>query len=141
MNSKVLIASLLGAVTAFILGYLLWGMILADFMSHNSGSATGVMKTKMGGTDMLSIFLGNLAISYLFVHIFTKWAGISTFSGGLRAGALIGLLMALGFDLVSYGANNIMNMNATIVDIIAGTAYYAIIGGVIGGYLNMNNKA
>ena len=141
MNSKIVIATFLGAVVSFILGYLIWGVALTSFMTQNAGSARGVMKTEMGGENLLFIFLGNIAFAYLFTHIFYSWAKINTFEGGVRAGALIGLLMALGIELVSYGADNIINLNGTIVNIIARTILGALTGGVIAAYLGNRKTA
>ena len=44
MNNKILVAGLVGAATAFLLGFLTWGLALSGFMESNAGTATGVMK-------------------------------------------------------------------------------------------------
>ena len=141
MNSKVVIATLIGGVAAFLLGYLIWGVVLHNFMAQNAGSASGVMKTDMQPTNMVFIFLGNLAFAYLLTYIFTEWASISTLAGGAKAGALIGFLMTANYDLIALGTSNILNTTGTIVDIVVGTVFSALVGAVIGAYLNMQNKA
>ena len=35
MNTKVLLAAIVGGVVAFLLGWLLFGILLADFMDKN----------------------------------------------------------------------------------------------------------
>ncbi|MEP7321737.1 MAG: hypothetical protein ABI761_07450 [Saprospiraceae bacterium] len=135
MTSKTFIAALIGGVVAFLLGYLIYGMALMNFMAANAGSATGVMKTEMSSTNMIHIFIGNLAGAFLLAYIFDVWANIRTFSGGAQAGALIGFLMALSFDFVMLGTSNIMNFKGTIVDIFASAIMVALVGGVVGWWL------
>ena len=141
MNSKIVTAALIGGIAAFIIGYLIFGIGLSGFMSHNTGSATGVMRTDMTGNNLVFIFLGNLAFAYLLTHIFYSWAKINTLAGGAQAGALITLLISLDRNLIGYGATNTMNLNAAIVDIIASTVFGALVGGIIGAYLGMKKTA
>jgi hypothetical protein len=135
MTSKTFIAALLGGIASFILGYLIYGMALMSFMAAHAGSATGVMKTEMNSSNMIHIFIGNLAGSFLLAYIFDVWANIRTLSGGVKAGALIGFLMAINFDFVMLGTSNIMTFNAAIVDILASAVLVALVGGVVGWWL------
>lgn len=128
--SKLLIAALVGAVVAFLLGWLTWGVIFSDFFEANAGTATGVGR----GDDMLWVpmILGHIAWGLLFAVIFERWAQISTFVTGAKAGAVIGFLAASTFDLIAYGSSNLSNLTATLVDIVLMTVIAAIMGGVIG---------
>lgn len=128
--TKILIAGTVGAVVAFILGYLVWGLALADFFQNNAGTATGVSR----GDDMLWVpmILGHLAWGFLFAVIYERWAQISTFATGAKAGAVIGFLTACTFDFISFGSTNLSNLTATLVDIVLMTVIAAIMGGVIG---------
>ncbi|KAA3634015.1 MAG: hypothetical protein DWQ02_12070 [Bacteroidetes bacterium] len=130
-TNKILLAGLVGAVAAFILGFLSYGLLLTDFFEANSGSATGVAR---GDKDMLWIpmVLGHLAWGLFIAWVFGKWASISTFAGGVRGGAIIGLLVALAFDLINYGSTNLMNLTAVIADVVLMTVVTAIVGGVVG---------
>lgn len=128
---KRMVATLAGFVTLFLLNFLFYGVLLTEFMASNAGTATGVMKAD---ADMLwwPLVLGTVFQAYLLVYVFGNWANISTFGGGLKAGAMIGLLFALGFDLVMYGTANIMNLTATLVDPLVMAVSYGVTGGVIG---------
>ncbi|MFM6184149.1 MAG: hypothetical protein ACKPA8_22125, partial [Dolichospermum sp.] len=42
---KRMMATLAGFIVYFVLGFLLYGILLSDFMRANTGSATGVMRT------------------------------------------------------------------------------------------------
>lgn len=138
MNIKqILIAGLIGGAVAFLLGFLIFGVLLSDFFENNAGSASGVMK---GDAEMLWIpmILGHLAIGMLLAVIYVRWANISTFITGAKAGAVIGFLISCAEDLIDFGSMNLMNITAVIVNIVAVTIITAIVGGVIGMVLGRN---
>ncbi len=128
---KRIMATLAGFVVFFLLGWLLYGMLLMDFFMSNSGSATGVMRSD---TEMVwwALALGNLLQAYLLVYIFGKWANITTFGAGLQAGAVIGLILGYGYDLTMYGTSNISNLTSTLVDPLVVAVMMGLTGGVIG---------
>lgn len=133
-NNKILIAGLIGGVAAFLLGWLVYGMALHGFFEQNAGTATGVNRSP---EDMVwwAMIVAHLAFGYLFALIFGRWANISTFATGAKAGAVIGLLMGLAYGLIWYGTSNVMNLTGTFVDILAGAFNSAIIGGVVAWWL------
>ncbi len=136
MNSKTLIAGLLAGLTCFILGWLIYGMLLQNTMAGMEGTATGVMKSDeemMGSIQFLII--GQLIIGLFLAYIFAKWANISTFNGGAKAGAIIGAFMAAGFDFTMLGTSNIMTLPGVIVDIIVMVVITGVAGGVAGWWL------
>lgn len=124
-------ATLAGFVVLFLLGWLFYGMLLMDFYQNNSGSATGVMKAE---TEMVwwALVVGNICQAYLLVYIFGKWANISTFSGGLWSGAVIGLIIGLAFNLNMFATSNLMNLTAALVDPLVSAVMMGMTGGVIG---------
>lgn len=132
MNTqKFLIASLIGGVVFFLLGYLFYIVLLGSFFEGHS-VGTGYMKDP---PDFLFIILGNLADGALLAYIFLKWAGIKTPATGAQAGAVIGLLMALAWDLLMYGTSNLMDITGTLADVIVVTIMMAIAGAAVGWYL------
>ena len=139
-NNKIFTAGLVGAVVAFILGYLVYGMALTDFFMENSGSATGVMR---GDDEMqwIPMILGHVTWGLLFATIFGRWAGITTFATGAKAGALLGFLIGASFDLIQLGSTHLSNLTGTIVDIVVMTVVSAIVGGVVAWVLGRNKEA
>lgn len=138
-TTKFLLGTIGGAITALILGYLLYGMLLMGFFESNLGTATGVMK----GTDELNwlwMIIGHLFAGAFISYIFLKWANISTFSGGASAGAIIGFLMAGSYDLIGYATTNVYNLTAALADIVVTAIIVAITGGVVGLILGMGQK-
>jgi len=138
MNSKTLVAALLGGLTAFLAGWLLYGVLLKGTMEGMMGTATGVMKTDeeiMSMNSILTILLGNLVFGYLLTHIFSKWANVTSAAAGASAGALLMGLYALGYDLIMYGTSNMMQLQGVFVDAIIAAVLGALSGAVIGWWL------
>ncbi|WP_424963309.1 DUF1761 domain-containing protein [Ekhidna sp.] len=125
------LATLVGFVVLFLLGWLFYGILLMDFYETNSGSASNVMRAE---EDMIwwALILGNLLQAYFLVYIFSKWEGIDTFGNGFKGGAIIGLILGLAMNLTMYGTSNMMNLTSALVDPIVSMVMMGITGGVIG---------
>lgn len=139
-TTKMLISGIAGGIAAFFAGWLIYGMLLMEFMAQNSGSATGVMRAD---ADMVwwALVAGNLLTGILYSYIFNRWANINTLSAGLSAGAIIGLIMGAAFDLTMYGTSNIMALKGIWVDIAASAVMGAITGAVVGWVNGIGKKA
>lgn len=138
MNSKAIIAGVLGGITAFLLGWLFYGILLKDTFAGMMGSATGVMKPD---EELIfwALVLGHLIIGILIAYIFSTWAGIKTFMGGLQGGAVLGLLFTAGYDFIMYGTSNMMGLNGVLLDCVVGTVMFGISAGVVGWWLGRSN--
>ncbi len=128
---KRLMATLAGFVVYFMLGFILYGVLLMDFYSSHTGTATGVMRID-ADMQWWALIAGNVVQAYLLVYIFGNWANITTFGGGLNAGAIIGFIMSLGISLNMYGTTNISDLTSTLVDPVVMSVMLGITGGVIG---------
>lgn len=53
----------------------------------------------------------------------------------------MGIMIAASVDFVMYGTSNMMDLTATLVDIVAYTVMSGLGGGVIGVVLGMGKKA
>jgi hypothetical protein len=130
MNTKnLLLGTLVGGLVYFFLGFLFYAVIFNDFFVAQMGTATGVQKTEM---EWWPLVLGNFSIAFLLTYIFTRWADISTMVPGIKAGALVGFLMALGWDMTTYDTTNIIRLPGALADVLIVTVMMAIVGGVIG---------
>lgn len=125
------IGTLVGAVVLFMLGFLVYAVLLTSFFEANVGSATGVARAD-DSMIMPGLFLGNVAVAALITYIYLQWAQISTFMTGFKGGLIIGFLMALGYNLVMYSTTNIMNLTSALVDAVVYAIMIGITGGVIG---------
>ena len=126
-----ILATLVGFVVLFLLGWLFYGFLLMDFYADNAGSATGVYRED---DQMIwwALILGNIMQAYLLVYIFGSLGNVTTFGNGLKVGAIIGLILGLAFNLNMYATSNIMNLTSALVDPIVSTIMMGITGGDIG---------
>lgn len=139
MNIRVLAATLAGGLTMTVLGWLIFGMLLMNYMKANMIQYAGLMKDP---PDWLPLLIFNLAFAWLFAFVFDYWAGIRTFSGGLKGGALIMLPLVIGIDFQYMAFMNLHNSYApVVVDIVAATLMGALSGGVIGWALGKLSNA
>ncbi len=105
-------AALVGGLVMWGVGYVIWGMLFADFFAANAGSATGVGRE----ADILwAIAIGTLSLATLITFAI-NWTGGATLGDGFRIGALVGFLLWFGVDFIHYGAFNLSNLTGTIVD-------------------------
>ena len=130
---RVLIATFAGGLAYFLLGGLIYVVILGGFYEANLGSATGVLREIPVWWAMIVSQLGLAAlVTYVFLH-----ADVATASEGLRAGAIFGLLfgIAMAFDL--YGVTNWSNLTVAFVEPFVTTVRIALGGAVIGWALGL----
>jgi hypothetical protein len=77
----------------------------------------------------------------LFPHIcFYHWANISTLKGEFIGGAIIGLFVALIFDLSFVSMWNLYNAKSLVVDILIAGLMYGFEGAAIGWILGFKSK-
>ncbi len=136
MNSnKFLLGGLAGGVVYFVLGYVFYGLLLKKFFDENG------MMVDMDKMIWWAMIAGNLAAGFLFSYIIGK-ANASTMGGGAAVGFVVGLLMALGFDLTMYGIGHGMSgLKPIAVDVAVSAVITAIAGAVIGWVYGMGKKA
>ena len=128
---KFSIGAIVGGITLFLLGFVFYAVLFSSFYEANVGSATGVMRAD-DQMNMPLLIVGNIAMAALLTYIFLKWAGISTFVTGLKAGLVIGALMALSYNLIQFSTTNIMNLQAALVDVLVYAVMVGLGGGIIG---------
>lgn len=125
---KLAVGGIVGGVIFFFLGWLLYGMLLVDFMKSHPGVVSGYEKEM---PDMLYLAIGNLASGLLMAYVFIK-ANVNTLMGGLIMATIMGLLMAVSFDCMMYGTTNLLSKKAIMADVLAATAMFAVTGAVVG---------
>ena len=140
MIARLLAATVAGGITFFILGFVIYGLILDPMvMKPNMNEFPGLMKPE---PLFIPLILSNLVSAFLLAYIFDNWATIRTFGGGLKAGAIINFLLGLAFQLLFIAFMNMSkNYIPAVADIVGSVVMGAIGGGVIGLVLGMMNKS
>ena len=128
MNRTFIQATVAGAAALFVVGFLLFGLVLAGFYENNVGSATGVTKAP---PEWLWLILSTLALAALLTLVL-RWKGANDAATGAKAAAIVGLLFAMSVDFGSYSMTNVQNLTATLLDPIFSAGYMASGGAVIG---------
>ncbi len=133
MNAKMLVAGLMGGVAFFLLGWLLYGILLKDTLAnyHN-----GDFMRADADLNMPLLVLGNLIQGILVAYIYSQWASISTFVTGLQRGALIGFLLSLGMNCIWYATSTLMTeFTGVIIKVVIATVIWGLVGGIVGWWL------
>ena len=138
-TNKFLTGTLVGGITYFLLGYLIYGLLLTGFFTQHSAASAGSMKP-LNEIVWWALIFGNLAGAALLTYVFLKQGNVKSFSTGASMGASIGFFMALSIDFIRYGTENTLDLIGTFGDVAAGTVMSAITGGVIGALLGMGKK-
>jgi len=121
MNTKTIVAGLLAGLTTFLLGWLIYGILLSVTFAELSGSATGVSKSDtemMAGASMVYLIIGQFTLGMFLAFVFSKWASIATLSGGAKGGATIGLFTAIGWDYTMLGTPNVSTLQRALLHVV-----------------------
>jgi len=140
MLGRVLAATVAGGITFFILGFLIYGLVL-DPLVMRPNTTPEALKLMKDPPIWVFLILGNLVAGFLLAYIFDKWATIRTFVGGVMGGAVIFFVIALYFQLMFAAFMNVTNgYLPAVVDVIGTTVLGGLSGGVVGLVLGMMNK-
>lgn len=131
MNTKVLVAALVGGVVAFLLGWVIFGMALMGYYEANMVHYEGLMKGE-GEMNLILMFCSNFVFSLVLAYAAHRM-GVSDLKGGMMTGAVIGFLFYLSVDLGFLAMMNMFaNTTMVVVDLLANTIWSACIGAAIG---------
>jgi len=101
-TQRLLTGTVVGGIVLFFLGYLIFGIVFADFFAANAGTATGVPKDPM---NFVALGIAQLAWGAALTLILNGASARSIGQGVMVAG-ICGLLLFLGFDLTMYATSN-----------------------------------
>lgn len=148
MNGKLILATIVGTVVAFLLGWLIWGMLLADWSNaqmHNPDGSQIYHGLVRGDEDfmgrMWAVALANLLQAFMLAWIFQKWANINTAVQGFIWGTVLFFLMAGSSALLNWSMLNLMTAQAHVIDTLVTAVYGGLVGAVIALTLGTGKKA
>jgi hypothetical protein len=129
-TKKLVIGGIVGGVAMFLLGWLIYGKLLMDFMTQQHGmpAPIGVYRAE---PLMLYIVLGNIIGGFFIAYIFLKTNTTTLFSG-LFLGGVMGLLIAASMDTLMYGLTHLMSRKGIVIDVAAACVLWALSGAVVG---------
>lgn len=122
---RFIIGILVGGITLYILGYIIFDVSFAGFYEANAGSATGVSKDPQ---VIWAVALGTLSYAAMVTLAIGTRAGSVTIVEGAKVGAVVGFLLWFTVNLIFFGIMNISNLTLALVD-----ALLELVRGGIGG--------
>ncbi len=139
MNSqKFIVGGIVGGIVYFLLGWLIYGMLLKDFMANNL-SSPGTMRAD-ADTIWWALIIGQFAGGFLLAYIIGK-AGATSAGAGAGVGFIVGLLVCLSYDLTMYGiSTSIASLKGLAADVAVSAVITAIAGGAVGWVMGMSKK-
>ena len=137
MNKQFYFAAIGGAIASFLLGWVVYGILLMDFYKTNTTVYEGLMKDP---PVLWAIFLAGLCSTTLLAWIFSKM-GITSFMKGVTTALWIGFLLTAWYNLSSHAFMNLYTTKLMIGDLVISSLFTAVIGGIVAWILGMGNKS
>ena len=135
-TNKILLGGIVGSVLFFLLGWVIYGILLKDFMASNYNQS---VYRPTEDTIWWAMIASNLGWGFILSFVL-NWANVTNALSGAKLAAIIGFLLAVSVDLGFYAMTTmITNLTAVLVDIIV----YIVMSGIIGatvGWINGSGK-
>jgi len=122
---KILRGTLFGGIAYFLIGWLVYGVLLYNFFSPMTNTCANRPEGEMVWWAMV---LSNLLIA-LFLTLFLKWSGARVIVDGLKTGALFGALFTATIDLSLY---SMTTMYKSLLPVVIETLTSAVVMAVVG---------
>jgi hypothetical protein len=137
ITNKILIGGITASVTLFLLKWIVYGLLLIDYITANYNPC--VMRP-MQDYVMWAMIIGTLAFGFLLSMIFS-WSNTTGVVKGAKVAGIIGLLYSISLDLVQYSTSTrFSNLTAVFISIIANTIMWVIVGALVGWVMGMGKK-
>lgn len=137
---RIAIATLVGTISYFLFGWLVFEALLGGFMAEHTTALIGFRKAE-GEASMLALLLSCVAYALLLSVVFARWAPVTSFRTGLLRGAVVGTLVACMTDLYWYATSHFFNNLVPVaVDVLAAALTVGAMGGAIGWCLGATAK-
>ena len=117
----------------YLLGWVIFVTLFAEFFDANSGSAVGVDRD---APIVWALMIGSLFYAVLLTLALESRSTSKSIVDGLMIGAVVGALLWGAADFIVYGITNLNNLTATIADILLEGVRGGIAGGVVAGVLS-----
>ncbi len=123
------IGTVVGGVTMFLVGYLIWNIVL-DYWNAAFVEAGVARETQLLWVNALSNVLAAALLTFTIER-----GGPSTIGAAVKIGAIVGFLVWSGVDLAFYANTTIFDLTAILIDPLLAGVHFGIGGGVIAAVL------
>ena len=123
MNVKnFLIGGVVGGIVDFLMGWLVYGILLKDTFPKPDGA---------GAENMMFIFLGCMAFGFMISYIFAQGEGVSNYVTGIKVAAGVALFMSLANNFFYCMYKDSMDVKMVAIDVVASIVLASVVGAVI----------
>lgn len=123
MNVKnFIVGGIIGGIADFLLGWLIWGILLDDMMPKPEG---------VDSENLLFIFLGCISFGFLISFIFSQGDGITKCIPGIKMGLGISLFMSLSINFFNNMYNEVIDLKMMGIDVVASLVVGVFVGAVV----------
>jgi hypothetical protein len=126
MNMRLIIAVLIGSVVSFLLGWLIFDILLGTYYEANMNSFKGLMRDD-ATVRLWAIYLSQLVWCSLLGYVLTRQSEYHSVSSSFITGALVMGLAGGAYNLMMWATMNLAPYKLYVAD----TALNAVFGGVI----------
>ena len=133
MDTKKLVTGVVvGGVTMFAVGYLIFDMAMADFYETNGAASFGVGRE----ATLWSVVALGIASLATLVTLCIGWSGAKNAAQGFKIGGVVGFLVWFGVGLIMHGqftiSTNILPLVDASLEIVRTGIGGAVIATVLG---------
>jgi len=138
MDTKKLVTGIVvGGITMFVVGYLIFDMAMVGFYETNGGAFFGVGRE---ASLWWVIALGIASLATL-VTLCIGWSGAKNAVQGFKIGGMVGFLVWFGVDLIYHGNLTVSTNILPLVDASLEMVRTGIGGAVIASVLGRSEEA
>jgi hypothetical protein len=119
-TNRILLGGLTGGVVFFLLGWIVYGMLLMDYMTANC--------KQCAARPMPEMILSNMALGFL-IALVLSWSETKSIMAGAKVAGIIGLLLSLSIDLSFY---SMTTMYSSLIPIFVDVAAYTVMSAITG---------
>jgi len=128
MNTKTLISGFVAGIVAFFVGYLIYGVIMANYFMSTMPSYPGLIKEPM---EIWAIGVGNVIWGILLAWILNA-AGVMSAAKGAIYAAIAFFLFTVGSGFIVFGQMNMNTIQGIFVEGLCSALMMATAGAVAG---------
>ncbi|WP_396157028.1 hypothetical protein [Flavobacterium sp.] len=123
MNVKnFIVGGIVGGIADFLMGWLIWGILLKDTMPKPEGA---------GPENMMFIFLGCMCFGFLVSYVFSQGEGISQCVAGIKMAAGIALFMSLCNNFFYNMYKDAIDIKLMGIDVVASAVIGSVVGAIV----------
>jgi hypothetical protein len=121
MNARFALTGLLTSLVNLLLHASTYFLLLKQFFAAYPAGTQEFQRQLVKDADHMvlwSLVLSALAFGY-FITTVVRWSGATSWSAGLRTGAITGSLVWAGFNFGLYSSSNNFSLQATLADLVS----------------------